>query len=74
MAHQIPIYLPSSIQEVSLILQGSLRLSIKRDAVMSAMVLPTMTVRHGLTNGVAAYTLLPLLHGVRSDDKITCPF
>ena len=57
-----------------MILQGSLRLSIKRDAARSAGLCPTMIVRQGETNGAFAKTSSPVDHGTSSALTVVVPF
>ena len=52
--HQMPMYLPGRIHDVSSIFEGSFRLSIRREVARSPGVSPTTTVRHGVRNGVRA--------------------
>ena len=50
-SHQTPTYLQGLIHDVSAILQGSFRLSVRREARMPRASSETITVRHGVVQG-----------------------
>src|SRR5574344_1320086 len=63
-SHHTPIYFTGLIHDVSLYLQGSLRLRIRREARAFLASSTTITVRHGVLQGVWQCAILPCASGV----------
>ncbi|MNX89093.1 hypothetical protein D3C86_1210930 [compost metagenome] len=66
MPHQIPMYFEGAIHEMSLILEGSFKLSINVEVTKSPGVFPTITVLQGVSKGACAYTFTPSAQGTSS--------
>jgi hypothetical protein len=66
----MPMYFMGSIHEVSAILHGSFRFSMRCDSRRPPARSASWIVRHGVVIGVEAFTFTPSGHGTRSHLKL----